>query len=202
MIKGIWTYLAKYIIVGSSLILGVMMLRIILFTTILVFTIAGCDKQDSTQSVQEQISDEVKYNIEIPNFQGYVMNFASIKYPPVGKNKIVRLGYTTEKNNLPELTKEEKELLRKGHNMNVLFGNPDSNNDFYIEVSNSETKIVNSEVTTISGEKIQTLTEDKHAVFTINTEEGSYNLNVIFNDEINKQVSYNIAEQLVKQIVH
>ncbi|SDQ78209.1 hypothetical protein SAMN05216232_3648 [Virgibacillus subterraneus] len=169
---------------------------------IMVFIVSGCSKQATTQTVQDQINYEVKYNVEIPKFQGFVMNFASIEYPPVGEKKRVRFGYTIEKDNLPELTREEKELLRKGHKMNVLFGNPDSRNDFYIEVSNSETKIVNSEVTTISGEKVQTLADDKHAIFTINTGEGSYNLNVIFNDEINKQDSLNIAEQLVKQIVH
>ncbi len=178
------------------------MLRLIVFSMMVILIISGCSQQTSTQTIQDQVNDEVKYNVEIPKFRGFVMNFASIEYLPVGENKRFRLGYTTEKDNLPELTKEEKELLRKGHNMNVLFGNPDSRNDFYIEVSNSESKIVNSDVTTILGEKVQILIDDKHAIYTINTGESSYKLNVVFNDEINKQVSYNIAEQLVKQIVH
>ncbi|MFB4169416.1 hypothetical protein ACE1TG_15725 [Virgibacillus sp. JSM 102003] len=178
------------------------MLRVIVFSMMVILIISGCSQQTSPQTIQGQVNDEVKYNVEIPKFQGFVMNFVSIEYPPVGENKRVRLGYTTEKDNLPELTKEEKELLRKGHNMNILFGNPDSRNDFYIEVSNSETQVVNSEVTTISGEKVQTLTDDKHAIFAINIEESSYKLNVVFNDEINKQDSLNIAEQLIKQVVH
>ncbi|MFC3017880.1 hypothetical protein [Virgibacillus litoralis] len=53
----------------------------------------------------------------------------------------------------------------------------------------------------ISGEKLQTLTDDKHAIF-VNIGESSYKLKVVFNDEVNKQDSLNIAEQLIKQVVH
>ncbi len=166
----------------------------------MLLTISGCTQESSTPNIHDELNQKVDFPVVLPEFDQYVLNYAAIETSPVSdKRKTITLGYAPERNESTKLTKEEKETLKNDQNKEVLLGNPKNENNFYINIDNSEAKLVNGERTTISGYEVQYWVGDQNANYVLNTAGATYSLNVIFS-QTSKQARDGIVKSMVEQI--
>lgn len=175
---------------------------------LLSFTFLGFGaQQDTAAPAQKEVDNIFGHEVTIPQFKKYPITFMAVYLPKKFGHKELSVNYAATKGELDKnMTKEAKQKWEESNESRLLYG-PFTTSRPILRLSFNETKPVldKAEIKKVNGFEVQyNLLLDRPAgdfyIAIINTESGSYHLEMFLNKSFTIRDADNLIKDLTRQL--